>query len=244
MSLEELSKTDFRLVLLGPPGAGKGTQGRVLAESLGISHIASGDLFRYHQREGTPLGLEARNYMTQGLLVPDEITIAMVLEQAGSAESRRGFVLDGFPRNLAQAQALEETLAERGQKIHRAILIDVPHQELERRLKGRLVCQQCHALYHQEVAPPKVPGTCDRCGGKIQQRQDDTIEAIRVRIHVYQEETKPLIDYYGHLGKLETVDGVGSVDEVGRRLLESLSHLNSESSYKVPNGVLKRSQAS
>ena len=244
MSLEQSSSADLRLILLGPPGAGKGTQARVLAESLGISHIASGDLFRYHQREGTPLGLEARNYMTQGLLVPDEITIAMVLEQALSSESRRGFLLDGFPRNLAQAQALEETLAERGQKIHGAILIDVPQQELEKRLKGRLVCEQCHALYHQEVAPPKVPAMCDRCGGKIQQRQDDTIEAIRVRIQVYQEETKPLVDYYSHLGKLGTVDGVGSVEKVGQRIVESLSHLNSQSLYKVPDGVLKRSQAS
>jgi adenylate kinase len=212
----------IHLVLLGPPGAGKGTQAKILAEALGLAHIASGDLFRYHQRKGTPLGLKAVEYMSQGLLVPDEITIAMVLEQDLLPVGGRAFLLDGFPRNYAQAQALDENLAGRGQHIDRAMLIKVSQDELVRRLSGRLVCRQCQAPYHEETAPPKTPGKCDLCGGELYQRQDDTPEAVRVRIRVYEAETEPLIGHYRRAGKLAEVDGVGTVEEVGQRLLGAL----------------------
>ena len=216
--------TAKRLIMFGPPGAGKGTQAKMLAESLGLLHIASGDLFRCHQQKGTPLGLNAMEYMNQGILVPDEIAIAMVLEQVLSPTALRGALLDGFPRNLAQAQALDDALAHRGMAIDRAILVSVPEQELIRRLNGRLVCRQCQTPYHTETAPPKVEGRCDRCQGELYQRQDDAAGAIMVRIQVYRDETAPLIDHYRGTGKLAEVDGVGTVEEIGRRILQSIEY--------------------
>ena len=212
----------MRLVLLGPPGAGKGTQAKLLAESLGVSHIASGDLFRHHQRKGTPLGLKVMEYMSQGLLVPDDITIAMILEQVLSPVGQKGYLLDGFPRNLVQAEALNEALAGRGHEIYRAILVQVPQEELVRRLSGRLVCSNCQAPYHKETAPPSAEGKCDVCGWELYQRDDDTPESVRVRVKVYHDETVPLIEYYSRIGKLVEVDGTGAVEEVGQRLLQSL----------------------
>ena len=211
-----------RLIFLGPPGAGKGTQAKLLAEHLGISHVASGDLFRYHQRKGTPLGVKALEYMSQGLLVPDEITIAMVLEQILTPVGQIGALLDGFPRNLAQALALEEALVYRGQQIDKVLQIKVPNEEMLKRLNGRLVCRQCEAPYHREKAPPKVPDTCDRCGGELYQRQDDAPEAVSVRIKVYRDETEPLVEHYGRAEKLVEIDGVGTVEEVSQRLLDAL----------------------
>ena len=222
MSTVERAAPTMWLILLGPPGAGKGTQAKMLAEDLGVAHIASGDLFRYHQRKGTPLGLKATEYMSHGLLVPDEITIAMVLEQVSPPVGPKMFLLDGFPRNLVQAWALDEALADRGQEVDRAVLMRVPREELVRRLGGRLVCRQCQAPYHKETSPPATPGVCDLCGGELHQRQDDTPEAVRVRIQVYQDETEPLIEYYRQAGKLVEVDGEGTVGEVGQRLLVSL----------------------
>ena len=208
---------------MGPPGAGKGTQAKiVLAGIPGAEHIASGDLFRYHQREGTPLGLKAAEYMSQGLLVPDEITIAMVLERVLPPGGRDGFLLDGFPRNLAQAGALDETLDGRGLKIDKAFHIIVPTEELVLRLSGRLVCRECQAPYHVDNAPPKVQGVCDRCGGQLYQREDDTSDAVRVRIQVFQDETQPLVEYYRRSGKLVDVDGMGTMEEVAQRLVEAL----------------------
>ena len=222
MSSVEGSATEMCLVLLGPPGAGKGTQAKMLAQTLGVPHIASGDLFRYHQRKGTPLGLKAMEYMGQGLLVPDEITIAMVLEQLLNPGAQKGSLLDGFPRNLAQAEALDEALAGRGQEVHRAIFIKVPEEELVRRLTGRLVCSQCQAVYHRENFPTARPGKCDLCGGELDQRQDDTLEALGTRMQVYRDETQPVLDYYCRAGKLVEVDGLGTVVEVGHRLIPSL----------------------
>ena len=220
-SVESTAKTR-RLVVLGPPGAGKGTQANLLAGQLGISHVASGDLFRDHQRKGTPLGVKAMEYMNQGLLVPDEITIAMVLEEILTPVSQVGVLLDGFPRNLAQAKALDEALAYRGQEIDKVLQIKVSMDETLRRLEGRLVCRQCEAPYHREAAPPKVSEVCDLCGGELYQRQDDAPEAVRTRILVYRDETEPLVDHYSRAGKLVEVDGVGTVQEVGQRLLGAL----------------------
>ena len=211
-----------RLILLGPPGAGKGTQAKMLAGSLDVPHVASGDLFRHHQQQGTPLGVKTLEYMAQGMLVPDEITIAMVLERILPPLAQNGFLLDGFPRNLAQAEALDEALAGRGQSITRAILIKVPLDALVMRLSGRLVCHQCQTPYHRDTAPPRTPDVCDSCGGQLYHRQDDAPEAIRVRIQVYEDETQPLVEYYGRDNCLAEVDGVGTVEEISRRLLRSL----------------------
>lgn len=216
------NRSQTRLTLLGPPGSGKGTQAATLAETLEVPHIASGDLFRYHQLEGTQLGIKASEYMKQGLLVPDEITIQMTLDKIASPESNGGFVLDGFPRNLTQARALSDNLYERQEHLDAAILIDVPEQELVQRLSGRSVCSNCQIPYHSENAPPRKSGVCDHCGGSLYQRQDDTIEAIQVRIKVYREATQPLIDYYKDLGILSSIYGTGAVDEVGLRLLQAI----------------------
>ena len=220
MSAIKQSAPPKRLILLGPPGAGKGTQAKFLADSLGVSHIASGDLFRYHQSEGTPLGLKATQYMNQGLLVPDEITIAMVLEQITDPEGSKLFLLDGFPRNLFQAHALDEALAAQGQTVDQAIYINLPIEESIKRLGKRLVCRECQAPYNGAAAPSNSSGVCEICGGELYQRQDDTPEAMRVRIKVYLQETEPLIEYYERCGRLVEVDGVGTVDEVGQRLLD------------------------
>jgi adenylate kinase len=193
-----------------------------LAERLGVPHIASGDLFRHHQQNGTPLGLKVREYINQGMLVPDEITIAMVLEQVLLPESQRGFILDGFPRNLAQAKALDDALAVKGVWIDRVSFIKVPVEELIKRLEGRRVCRKCQAPYHLETAPPKKPDKCDLCGGEIYQREDDTLDAVAVRLKVYQEETEPLVDYYNRAGRLVEVNGLGTVEEVGTRLHKAL----------------------
>ena len=211
-----------RLVLMGPPGAGKGTQAKMVAEAIGGSHIASGDLFRSHQSRGTPLGKKAMEYMNHGLLVPDEVTIAMVLEEITPPRGQRGFLLDGFPRNLVQARTLDEALAGRGDRIDKALLLEVPVEELVQRLSGRLVCRQCQAPYHRDTAAPKEPDVCDLCGGALYQREDDSPEAVRVRLRVYQDETEPLVGYYNKAGALVTVDGVGKVEEVGQRLLSGI----------------------
>jgi adenylate kinase len=222
LSSNKIATEAKRLILLGPPGAGKGTQAKMLAEELGLAHISSGDLFRHHQQQGTPLGLKTVEYVSHGLLVPDEITIAMVLERVLQPVGGTPFLLDGFPRNLVQAEALDDGLGGRGYRVDRVILIKVPQEELVTRLSGRLVCRQCQTPYHEHTAPPETPGKCDRCGGELYQREDDTTEAVKVRIQVYHDETEPLVQYYTRTGILVEIDGVGRVDEVGHRLLESL----------------------
>lgn len=207
-----------RLILAGPPGSGKSTQAKMLAESLGIEHIASGDLFRSHQQQGTPLGIKAAIYMSQGLLVPDEVTIAMVLERIQLPSYQDGYLLDGFPRNLVQAQALEASSYD----IDKVLLIMVPHEELVRRLGGRLVCRQCQSPHDRSPTVSEAPEKCSLCGGELYQREDDTPEAVSVRVQVYQEETAPLVEYYTNAGKLVSVNGVGAVDEIARRLQESV----------------------
>jgi adenylate kinase len=202
------------IVLLGAPGAGKGTQAAIIARELNLVHLATGDLFRQALEQGTKLGLEAKAYMEKGVLVPDEITISMVLERIAAPDCERGVVLDGFPRNVNQAKALGKALATEDKAIDKVVYIKVSEEELVKRLSGRWICRQCQAPYHAIDFPPKVSGRCDRCGGELYQRPDDTPETVRKRLEVYFAETAPVIDYYTQVGKLIAVDGEGSVDEV------------------------------
>ncbi|MBI2328593.1 MAG: adenylate kinase [Chloroflexi bacterium] len=210
------------IILLGAPGAGKGTQAARVVQELKLVHIASGDLFRQALEQGTELAVQARSYMEKGMLLPDEITIRMVLERISAPDCRSGVVFDGFPRNLAQAEALDKALTEQGKALDKVVYIKVSEKELLRRLSGRWICRQCQAPYHSVNSPPRVWGKCDRCGGDLYQRPDDTVETVKKRLGVYFTETAPLIDYYTRAGKLLEIDGEGSVDEVGRRMLKSL----------------------
>ncbi len=205
-------------MLLGPPGAGKGTQGKALAQRLGVAHVASGDLFREHEAEGTELGRLAKSYMDRGELVPDHVTIGVVLQQIHDPDCAKGYILDGFPRTLEQAQALDKALGEWGEAIDLVLYIQVEEEELVRRLGGRLTCESCQAVYHRDHSPPKVEGRCDVCGGTVCQREDDKPEKIRQRFRVYQEQTAPLVEYYRCQGKLKEVNGDGSIQEVGQAL--------------------------
>ena len=210
------------IILLGAPGAGKGTQAAIVAQKLNLVHIATGDLFRQVLEQGTELGLQAMAYMKEGKLVPDEITIRMLLERMSSPDCESGVVFDGFPRTLKQAEALDKALAEQGKAIDKVIYIKVSEEELLKRLSGRWICRQCQAPYHAVNSPPKVWSKCDQCGGELYQRPDDTVETVKKRLVVYFAETAPLIDYYTQMGKLLEVDGEGGVDAVGGRITEAL----------------------
>ncbi len=213
----------MNIILLGAPGAGKGTQAVVLSQKLSLAHIASGDLFRQAQNSGTELGNTAKSYMEKGLLVPDEITVKMVLERISEPDCANGFILDGFPRNLEQAKALEKVLNDKGQGIDKVVYIKVPEEELVRRLAGRRICRNCQTPYHVTDMPPKVEGKCDRCGGELYQRPDDKEETVRSRIKVYSEETAPLVDYYRKAGKLLEVDGAQGAKKVTNELVDALT---------------------
>ena len=207
----------MRVVLLGPPGAGKGTHAAGLAAALGVERVSSGDLFREHQRQDTELGRLARSYMERGELVPDEVTVGMVLEWIDVPGRREGFVLDGFPRNVAQAEALDSALDD-GDGVDKVLYIRVGHEELMHRLTGRLLCRDCQTPYHQDASPSARPGRCNLCGGELYRRDDDSPAAVGTRIRVYAEETEPLVGYYRSAGKLEDIDGEGSIETVGRAL--------------------------
>jgi len=210
------------IIFLGAPGAGKGTQAANVSRERNLVHIASGDLFRQALEQGTELGIKAKSYMERGVLVPDEITIRMVLERLSALDCEEGAILDGFPRNLEQAEALDKALAQQSKAIDKVVYIKVSEQELLKRLSGRWICRQCQTPYHIKDSPPKVWGKCDKCGGELYQRPDDIVERVRKRLEVYFAETAPLIDYYARLGKLLEVDGEGGVDEVGRRIVLAL----------------------
>ncbi len=210
------------IILLGAPGAGKGTQAVTLARELKLVHVATGDLFRQALEQQTELGLKARAYMEKGVLVPDEITIQMVLERILAPDCEGGAILDGFPRNVNQARALDERLARQSRAIDRVIYIKVSREELISRLGGRWICRQCQAPYHEVNSPPRVAGKCDRCGGELYQRPDDTPETVEKRLEVYFNETAPLIEYYTRAGKLVEVAGEGEVDGVAERIVAAV----------------------
>jgi len=210
------------IVFLGAPGAGKGTQASMVAQKLGLAHIASGDLFRQAVEQGTELGIQAQSYMEKGKLVPDEVTIRMVLEHISALDCESGIILDGFPRNLEQARALDKALAEQNKSIDKVVFIKVSEEELLKRLSGRWICRNCQAPYHNISSPPMVEGRCDKCGGELYQRPDDTVETVKKRLEVYFAQTTPLIDYYSWGGKLLELDGQGSVDEVSERIISAL----------------------
>ncbi len=210
------------IIFLGAPGAGKGTQAAIVAQELNLVHIASGDLFRQAVEKGTELGTKAKSYMEKGMLVHDEITIQMVLERMSAPDCESGVILDGFPRNLKQATALDKALAQQAKAINKVVYIKVPEEELLKRLSGRWVCRNCQTPYHATDSPPKVWGRCDQCGGELYQRPDDTEQTVKERLRVYFAQTALLIDYYTQSGKLLEVDGEREIDEVGREIVSAL----------------------
>jgi adenylate kinase len=215
-----------RLVLVGPPGAGKGTQAQFIASHLSIPKISTGDIFRSNVSKGTPLGEKAKQYMDAGDLVPDEITIAMVRDRLAEADARDGFLLDGFPRNIAQAEVLDEMLAELGTPLSVVLELVVDDDEVVRRLSGRRTCSECAHVWHIAFDPPSSEGVCDLCGGKLFQRDDDREETIRHRLEVYSDQTAPLIGYYAARGMLEGLDATGLVEDVTARAVAALRHWN------------------
>lgn len=199
------------MVFLGPPGAGKGTQARELAGQWGVPQVATGDMLREAAAAGTPLGRQARDYMDRGALVPDAVIVGLIAERLAEPDAKAGFVLDGFPRTMAQARALDGLLEERGERLDRVVYLDVPEAELLRRLTGRRSCPGCQATYHLDSAPPRRPGLCDRCGTALVQRPDDAEATVRHRLRVYAEQTAPLLEHYRGRGLLATVAGAGAI---------------------------------
>ncbi|KDN84766.1 MULTISPECIES: adenylate kinase [Kitasatospora] len=213
----------MRIVLVGPPGAGKGTQAHVLAKTLSIPHISTGDLFRANISQGTPLGVEAKSYMDAGRLVPDEVTIGMAKDRMLQPDAAKGFLLDGFPRNLGQAEALDAFLAEQGIALDGVLDLEVSEDEVVKRIAGRRLCRNDGAhVFHVVYNPPKTEGVCDECGGELYQRSDDTEEAVRVRLEEYHSKTEPIIGYYQEQGLLVTIPALGKVDEVTERAVAAL----------------------
>ena len=212
----------MRIILLGAPGAGKGTQAATLHEQLNAPHIATGDLFRAALSQGTPLGLEAKSYMDRGELVPDDVTVRMLLERISQPDAADGYILDGFPRSLAQAEALNEALTSRNETIDKVLLVDVSEDELVRRLSGRWICRACQTPYHAVNNPPKTEGVCDADSGELYQRDDDKPETVRNRLGVYRDQTAPLIDYYTAQEILMSINGEQEIDVVRADLLAAL----------------------
>ena len=204
----------MKIIMLGAPGAGKGTQAKMIAEKYTIPHISTGDIFRANIKEGTELGQKAKEYMDKGLLVPDELVVNLVVDRLTWEDAKNGYVLDGFPRTIPQAEALTKALAEKGEKVDFAIDIDVPDQNIIDRMGGRRACVSCGATYHIVNIPPKVEGICDKCGAKLILRDDDQPETVRKRLDVYHEQTQPLIDYYTAEGVLKEVDGTVDMMDV------------------------------
>jgi adenylate kinase len=210
------------IVMLGAPGAGKGTQAAILSKEMNLPHIASGDLFRKALEERTELGLLAKRYMEEGQLVPDEVTIKMILERVSQPDCVSGCLFDGFPRTLEQAKALDKAFADQGKSIDKAVYIDVPDEELVKRLSGRWICRNCQTPYHVVSSPPKVPGKCDKCGGELYQRPDDTEETVRERLKVFSSQTMPILDYYRKQNRLIEVNGNLGIQRVADETISVL----------------------
>ncbi len=215
----------MNIILMGPPGAGKGTQAEFIKKAFPIPHISTGDMFREAVSTGTAMGLEAKKYMDAGKLVPDEVTIGVVEERLSKDDCKDGFLLDGFPRTIPQAEALDRVLAGMGKKVEVALNIAVPDEILLARMSGRVSCAGCKAVYNTKFNPPQAAGICDKCGGELVQRSDDKEETVKNRLNVYNEQTQPLIDYYAKQGSLKTVDGnrdTQAVFEDVKSVLENL----------------------
>ena len=212
----------MKIIMLGAPGAGKGTQAKKIAEKYQIPHISTGDIFRANIKGGTELGMKAKTFMDQGMLVPDEITIGMLMDRIGQEDCINGYVLDGFPRTIPQAESLTKALAERGEKVDYAINVDVPDENIINRMSGRRACLGCGATYHITFNPPVKEGICDTCGQELVLRDDDKPETVKKRLDVYHQQTQPLIDYYKNADVLAEVDGTQPMDAVFQGIVEIL----------------------
>ncbi|MCX7998873.1 MAG: adenylate kinase [Leptospiraceae bacterium] len=212
----------MNLILLGAPGAGKGTQAKLIIEKYKIPQISTGDMLREAVAKGTELGKKAKEFMSQGKLVPDEVVIGIVRERLRQKDCEKGFILDGFPRTIAQAEALDRIMTELGKKIDAVININVPEDEVVRRIVNRRICKKCGAIYHLIYDPPKKNGFCDKCGGEVYQREDDKESVVRERFAIYKKSTEPLIDYYKNKGILHDVDGTKEIGKVNAEVLEIL----------------------
>ncbi|MDY2651764.1 MULTISPECIES: adenylate kinase [Eisenbergiella] len=204
----------MKIIMLGAPGAGKGTQAKLIAEKYGVPHISTGDIFRANIKNGTELGKEAKEYMDKGLLVPDELTVRLLLDRVAQVDCKNGYVLDGFPRTIPQAEVLDKELTKLGDSVDFAVDVDVPDENIIRRMSGRRACLNCGATYHIVNIPPKKEGICDVCGSELVLRDDDQPETVKNRLKVYHEQTQPLIEYYTGKGVLRTVDGTLPMEEV------------------------------
>lgn len=212
----------MNIVLLGPPGAGKGTQAKMIVQKYSIPHISTGDIFRKNISEETPLGKKAKEYIDQGLLVPDELTIDIVKDRLQQNDCKEGFLLDGFPRTVFQAEALDSFLKSFEKEVEVGLLIEVPRKDILNRMTGRRMCRNCGASYHVTFNPTKVEGKCDLCGGDVVQRKDDTEDTVKERLNVYDKQTQPLIDYYKKYDKLKEVDGTQDINKVFEDVIDIL----------------------
>ena len=212
----------MRLVLLGPPGVGKGTQARMLEAELGVPQVASGDLLRAAVRDKSALGLEAKGFMDKGALVPDELVLKLVDARLQQPDALKGFILDGFPRTVSQAETLTKMLEARSEKLDRVIAITAPDEELIKRISGRRTCRDCGAMFHVIYDPPRNMNLCNSCNGELYQRDDDAEDTVRMRLQVYAASTRPLLEHYQRLGLLAPINGVGRAEEIGKRILEAL----------------------
>lgn len=212
----------MKIIMLGAPGAGKGTQAKMIAEKYSIPHVSTGDIFRANIKNGTELGKEAQKYMDQGLLVPDELTVKILLDRVAQSDCTNGYVLDGFPRTIPQAEVLDKALTELGDKVDYAINVDVPDENIINRMSGRRACLKCGATYHVKYNAPKQEGICDACGDQLVLRDDDQPETVKKRLNVYHDQTQPLIDYYSKKGVLKEVDGTVDMKDVFGAIVEIL----------------------
>ena len=214
----------MKIIMLGAPGAGKGTQAKMIADRYGVPHVSTGDIFRANIKDGTELGKEVKRYMDQGLLVPDELTVKILMDRVGREDCRNGYVLDGFPRTIPQAEVLDKALAEMGDAIDYAINVDVPDETIIGRMTGRRACVSCSATFHIVHIPPKQEGICDACGKELKLRDDDKLETVKKRLSVYHEQTQPLIEFYTEKGILKTIDGTAEMQDVFTSITDILGN--------------------